>query len=357
MSVKASDQHTRLENAAFRKRLDTLGLGVTEDGAVEGGDKVVGGPDAVGIIAGDDRTLDPHEAAKLQRNVGFVGQLLGRDLTVSQSASNKVRSLSMEVTGFAATLRKADTFGDDTKKVMRRAKHFERSLRKALDGGTIGKADPDSVHSLADAVESLADASDGLHRRLVRQSEMLEQTTVESNGGFLGALGAGLATLAVAEASLQVRENLELLRPLDLVAHDLAAPASDGDPTRNQIDSIAYGRLSGAELDTITAVVERLEAKHTGHDRHHAAEALDGFFGKHFNKLSNPDAAGMIVRDHADLLGKSSDPRIKAGLAREDTGDLTAGEVFASALQSAAKEAGGDREALIEALGVGYYRS
>ena len=357
MSIKVSDQHSRLEDAAFRQRLQSLGLEVASDGSLGTQSKVEGGAQAVASAAGNDGLLDPKEAAQLERTVGFVGQMLGRNNTVSESASNSVRTLTMEVTALAAALRKADTLGDDAKKLMRRTGHFERSLRKATTATTIGKASPDVVHALADAVESLADASATMRRRLDHQQRRLGSMTVESNGGVIGALGKGLMLMAVAESVVQVKQSIGLLRPLSVLTHDLAAPASGGSPTEALMRSVAHKTFDDAGITRLAEVAERFEAKHTGLDRHDVAEALDGLFGKHYAKIGADDDAGQIARSHAELLCGSKDPRVKAAVAREDTNDLTVAEVFAQLIDVAGSKAKGDNKAFIDTLGVGYYRS
>lgn len=353
MSIKVSNQHTRLEDGAFQKRLDKLEVGVDDKGAIKDAGKVLGGDVAVSQVAGADAILDPAEAAKLSRATNWVGQLLGRDRTVSERATASVRELTMEVNGLVSELRRGDVLGKSADKLVRRAKHFETKLRRASDSSAIGKADPAAIKALANSVRSLSSAASGYMSQMLDKKYFVDNAEVTSNGGIMGGLAKGMWMLALAEGSVQLEKNMKLFRPLSILASDLAAPACQGHPVDRMVAEIASSEVSDAGQAAISDVMKDVEAGKKGLTRHELSDALDRLMSKHYSGL---DASRVALR-HADLLSGTKNADIRAALSGEKVPGLDVGVVLAEALGTAAKQAKGSEETLMDLLNVKYVRT
>ncbi len=103
--IKMGAGESYLENKQIEARLDALGIKLNPDRTIDESSaaNLAGGLDAVKALA-QDGVITADALSQLRRQVGFLGQITGKSLPISEKQTNAWRALGMELTGTAGTL-------------------------------------------------------------------------------------------------------------------------------------------------------------------------------------------------------------------------------------------------------------
>jgi hypothetical protein len=192
MSVRVglSSHESTLIHQQVKARLDALGLVIRPDNTIdaESAKNVQGGMAAVEALA-KDGVIDADALAKLRRQSSLVGRALGRDVPITEKATQGWRALGLELDGIAQTMnglsREIASTGELTTSQLSRLDARLSTLQKALDRAGYGEGPvdaerlartaPETLRDVAAAGRALTDASVALSQRLsLFRSAMLE---------------------------------------------------------------------------------------------------------------------------------------------------------------------------------------
>lgn len=272
--MRIQHPNTTLESAAFSKRLDALGLRPDENGNIDPGAlaKLRGSVPAEALTKG---VLTHADTVELRRPMTFLESFTGRDASISAKSSNAVKSLAMSVDGLGGAMRsfakelkyKLSVDAGEIEAVTRRVHHVHKGLvDQQLQH--LGTADPAAVGALVQSLDKLASTSS---EYLVTLSA-LRSAVLKVEGGFLTRVAQSNVLDGLFEATKQVEA-------LQTLSQELIGATVTGSRAAAKANDIGGGRLSKAELEELSGVMERI-AKERGIPLNDLAEKAEQVIDK-----------------------------------------------------------------------------